>query len=123
MKTLNPNENPEKWLKNIEASEKNLFSLKGSHKEFRDIFEKGFFAEINPLGLSLVDLRKNLNKEIEDLRKNIDDIRIDSLLSIEVKNNKYESIMGKISEKMNWIQHIDNFNATKGSNPSEDAEM
>lgn len=69
-----------------------------------DLIEETF-KEINPLGLSISDLEKNLEREIGELKSEIEELSANPELNKKLISSKQQEVLAKII----WIEKIDDF--------------
>jgi len=84
-------------------SETEKQSLKGKEDGLFDLSEEAF-KEINPLGLLLADLKRNLEKEAVELEARADEYRLMGK-DEKIMNDLYDQAI----EKHEWIFKIDNY--------------
>lgn len=114
---------PEKWLEKFdaaenEASEKDQLS---GDKKPDSIFL--YFKAINPLGLKVADLKKELLGHIEHLKQSIHDSAIDESLSSKERDELAKDLERRIQEKEVWIERIDYFLANDTLQPYDDSPL
>lgn len=104
--------------KNKEAHDK----LKEKLPETREAFSEILFGEINPQGLPLEKLKEQLENDIQDLRLDLRNIRLEDELDEDQKIKMYDDMSEDIRKKQDQAILVENFLMTSQSDPFEEDE-